>query len=71
MLTTPDRPSHRGYTIRQLHQCALRETKDRHRRYSNKVLTKRMTQAKADAEIDKMAAIGELLAELASKELLL
>ena len=67
----PARPPHRGYTVRDLQLCAEREAAVRRRVYSNRVLTKRMTRDQANSEIDKMAAIAELLAEIARGERLL
>ena len=65
------RPALRGYSVRELQRCAEREANMRRKVYSNRVLTKRMSQRQADAEIDKMAAIAEMLAEMAEREKLL
>ena len=46
-------------TARQKLDCAERELKIRRQVYANKVLTGRLTQAKADYEIEVMAAIAE------------
>ena len=70
-MLTPDRPPLRGYTVRELQACAEREANMRRKVYSNRVLTGRMSQQQADAEIDKMAAIAEMLAEMAERERLL
>jgi hypothetical protein len=69
MLTA--KPPLRGYSIRDLVRCAEREANLRRYVYRNRVLTGRMSQQQADAEIDKMAAIAEHLAELEAKERLL
>jgi hypothetical protein len=61
----------RGYTMRDLQRCAERETNLRRKVYSNRILTGRMSQRQANAEIDKMAAIAEMLAEMAKAEQLL
>ena len=71
MLTVVRRPPLRGYTVRDLQRCAEREANMRRKVYSNRVLTKRMSRQQADAEIDKMAAIAEMLAEMAERERLL
>jgi hypothetical protein len=68
---TADRPPLRGYSVRDLQACAEREANMRRKVYGNRVLTGRMSQQQANAEIDKMAAICELLAEMAAKEQLL
>lgn len=70
-MLTPERPRWRGYTVRDLQACAEREANLRRRVYSNRVLTKRMSKAQADREIDLMAAIGEHFQELAESERLL
>jgi hypothetical protein len=69
MLTT--RPALRGYSARELQACAEREANMRRKVYSNRVLTGRMSQQQANAEIDKMSAIAEMLAEMAERERLL
>ena len=71
MLTATNRPPFRGYTARDLQRCAEREAGFRRTVYRNRVLTGRMTQTQANAEIDKMAAIAEHFAELAKGERLL
>ena len=71
MLTASNRPALRGYTAHELQRCAEREAKMRRKVYSNRVLTGRMSQQQADAEIDKMAAIAEMLAEMAERERLI
>ena len=71
MLTATNRPSLRGYSARELQRCAEREAKLRRQVYANRVLTGRMSQAQADAEISKMQAIAEHFAELAERERLL
>ena len=72
MLTArTDRPKPRGYSTRDLRACAERETNMRRKVYANRVLTGRMSRQMADAEIDKMAAIAELLAEIEEKERLI
>jgi len=60
-----------GYTARELVQCAAREVALRRRVYPNRVITGRMSQKQADAEIDKMDAIAALLAEIEDRERLL
>jgi len=60
-----------GYTTRDLQRCAEREVNLRQRVYENRVLTGRMSKQQADAEIAKMRAIAEHLAELAEKDRLL
>ena len=47
--------------MRDLQRCAEREANLRRKVYSNRVLTGRMSQRQANAEIDKMAAIAEWL----------
>jgi hypothetical protein len=69
-MLTPAKPF-RGYQIKDLARCAEREAQMRRQVYRNRVLTGRMSKKQADAEIDKMAAIAEHLAELAEKERLL
>lgn len=64
-------PQWRGYSAHDLQRCAEREANLRRSVYRNRILTGRMTQAQANAEIDKMAAIAEHFAELAAKERLL
>jgi hypothetical protein len=61
----------RHYTARELLECAMREVRHRRVRYASRVLTGRMSQQQADAEIDKMAAIAEMLAVMAERERLL
>jgi hypothetical protein len=46
-------------TARQKLDCAERELRIRKQVYLNKVMTGRLTQAKADYEIEVMAAIAE------------
>ena len=70
-MLTPDRPPLRGYTVRDLQACAEREANMRRKVYSNRVLTGRLSQQQANAEIDKMAAIAEMLAEMVEREKLL
>jgi hypothetical protein len=70
-MLTPDQSPYRGYTMRELSACAEREVKLRRRVYANRVLTHRMSQAQADAEINKMAAIAEMLWVMAERERLL
>jgi hypothetical protein len=65
------RPANRGYTTRDLQTCAERETNFRRNVFSRRVANGTMTQAQANTEIDKMAAIAEHFAELAAKERLL
>ena len=55
------------YPIEVLVDCAQREVKMRRRVYPNRILTGRMSHAFAQAEIDKMAAIAEVLRELAER----
>lgn len=62
---------HSCYSMRELHAAAVRELKLRQRVYPNRVLTKRMSQQQADAEIGKMRAIADYFAELAERERLL
>ena len=69
-MLTADGPRH-TYTMRDLQRCAEREANFRCTVYRNRVLTGRMTQAQANAEIDKMRAIAVHFAELAEKERLL
>ena len=64
-------PPNRGYQIRDLRHCAEREVGWRRMVYRNRVATHRMSQAQANSEIDKMAAIAELLGELEKKDRLL
>ena len=71
MLTASNRPALRGYSVRELQRCAEREANLRRQVYSNRVLTGRMSQQQANAEIDKMAAIAEMLAEMVERERLL
>ena len=68
MLTESSRPPLRGYTAKRLQQCAEREANKRRSVYSNRVLTGRMSQQQANVEIDMMAAIAEMLAEMAERE---
>jgi hypothetical protein len=58
-------------TTEDLHRCALRELVRRKRAYPNRIETGRMTVEIAAAEIMKMQAIVDLLAELARSERLL
>lgn len=69
-MLTPADPL-RGYTNRQLQDCAEREANKRKYVYPNRVLTHRMSQHAADREIDMMKAIAEHFAELAKRERLL
>jgi hypothetical protein len=69
MLTA--KPSLRGYQVRDLQRCAEREVNMRRHVYPNRVMTGRMSQQQADSEIDKMAAIAEMLGEMAARERLL
>lgn len=71
MLTTANRPALRGYSLRDLQACAEREVRLRRQRYPGMVLRHRMSRHQADAEIGKMAAIAEMLAEMAERERLL
>jgi hypothetical protein len=71
MLTVIRPPPLRGYSVRELQRCAEREANMRRKVYSNRVLTKRMSQQQANAEIDKMSAIAEMLAEMAERERLI
>jgi hypothetical protein len=71
VLTDNHRPQWRGFTAHELQRCAEREANLRRTVYRNRVLTGRMSQAQANAEIDKMAAIAEHFAELAKEERLL
>jgi len=59
------------WSMSELQQCAAREVNMRRKVYPNRVLTGRMTQKQADAETAKMAAIADLLAEMADGEKLL
>jgi hypothetical protein len=65
------RPALRGYSMRELQRCAEREANLRRKVYSNRVLTRRMSQQQANAEIDKMSAIAEWLKDEAERERLL
>jgi hypothetical protein len=67
MLTAPST----RYPLAVLADCAQREVKMRRRVYPNRILTGRMSHAFAQAEIDKMAAIAQVLVEMAEKERLL
>ena len=73
MLTRRDQPpgQWRGFTAHDLQRCAERETNLRRTVYRNRVMTGRMSQAQANAEIEKMAAIADHFGELAEKERLL
>lgn len=71
MVTAPDRPSRTKYPFAVLADCAQREVKMRRRVYPNRILTGRMSHAFADAEIDKMEAIAQVLVEMVAKEKLL
>lgn len=64
-------PSRTKYPFAVLADCAQREVKMRRQVYPNRILTGRMSHAFANAEIDKMQAIAEHLAELAEREKLL
>jgi hypothetical protein len=66
-----DHPSRTRYPLAVLADCAQREVKIRRQVYPGYVMRHRMTQAKADAEISKMAAIAEMLVEMAERERLL
>lgn len=68
MLTARNNPHRGGYATRDLLRCAEREAGLRRRVYANRVLTGRMSQQQADAEIDKMDAIAALLAEIEEGE---
>jgi hypothetical protein len=57
--------------VKELQRCAEREANLRRTVYRNRVMTGRMSQQHADAEIDKMAAIAELLGKMAERERLL
>jgi hypothetical protein len=70
MLTT-DHPSSIRYPLAVLADCAQREVKMRRKVYPNRILTGRMSHAFAQDEISKMAAIAQVLVELAEKERLL
>ena len=59
------------FTMAVLADCAQREVKMRQRVYPNRVLTGRMSHAFAQVEISKMAAIAEVLVELAKRERLI
>jgi hypothetical protein len=60
-----------SFTMSELRQCAEREAKMRRQVYQNRVLTKRMSKAQADAEIAKMDAIAIHFAKLLDRERLL
>lgn len=66
-----DTPTITRYPFAVLADCAQREVKWRRRVYPGRVMTRRMTGAFADLEIDKMEAIAEHFVELANKEKLL
>jgi hypothetical protein len=70
MLTT-DGPSRTRYPFAVLADCAQREVKMRRKVYPNRILTGRMSHRFAQDEIDKMAAIAQVLVEMAEKERLL
>jgi hypothetical protein len=59
------------YPFAVLADCAQREVKMRRKVYPNRILTGRMSHAFAQDEINKMAAIAEMLVEMATKERLL
>lgn len=59
------------FPFAELAICAERELAMRQRIYPNRVLTGRMSRHVADIEIARMAAIGEVLRELAKGERLL
>lgn len=61
----------RGFTARDLQQCAEREAGLRRVVYRNRVNTGRMTRRQADTQITMMEAIAEHFAELAKRERLL
>jgi hypothetical protein len=69
MLTARD--GIRGYQIKDLSRCARREVEMRRRVYARWVDKEKMTQEQADAEIDKMEAIAELLDGMDEAERLL
>jgi hypothetical protein len=71
MLADKPKPKWRGYTWAQLQTCAELEVKWRCRNYPNRILSHRMTQDRANMEIDMMRVIAEHLAELAEGERLL
>jgi hypothetical protein len=54
-----------------LADCAQREVRLRRKVYPNRILTGCMSHAFAQAEIEKMRAIAEMLVEMANKERLL
>lgn len=70
-MLAPDHKPFRGYTARDLQECAERETNKRRYVYSKRVLENKMSTQVANAEINMMAAIAEHFAELAKKERLL
>jgi hypothetical protein len=70
MIDVLERPKTR-YPLAVLADCAQREVKARRRVYPNRILTGRMSHAFATAEIDKMAAIAQMLVEMAEREKLL
>jgi len=59
------------YPFAVLADCAQREVKVRRKVYPNRILTGGMSHSFAQDEIDKMAAIAEVLVELAKGERLL
>jgi hypothetical protein len=69
-MLTETRPKTR-YPLAVLADCAQREVKARRRVYPNRILTGRMSHAFAQDEIDKMAAIAQVLVEMAERERLL
>jgi hypothetical protein len=71
MLNAGHHPHLNGFTAHDLQRCAEREVNLRRMVYRNRILTGRMSQAQADAEIDKMVAIAKHFAELAKTERLL
>lgn len=58
------------FSFAELAICAERELHSRKSRYPGYVARHRMSQQMADAELEKMAAIGELLRALAKSEML-
>lgn len=71
MMSPPEAPARTQYPFAVLADCAQREVRWRHKVYPNRILTGRMSHAFARDEINKMAAIAQMLVEMAERERLL
>ncbi|HEX3412841.1 MAG TPA: hypothetical protein VHT00_14070 [Stellaceae bacterium] len=69
MSRLPDEMSKFSYT--DLAQCAERELNKRRYVYPKQIAAGKMSQQQANAELDMMRTIGELMRGLAAKERLL